>query len=154
MIKLKTRFVSAATGLLGLLLVAGCLSDNPGSSSLAYIDVESSSMAAVRKAVINVFENDGYMFSESEGNLVFEREGTQRDQVLFKQYGDDHLVMRVVVSIEPRRLGGSLVRADAYSIRDGKEDAVPRMARRPYQKQLNRVKASLVTSGGVDGKTR
>lgn len=154
MIHLRNRFASVTAGLLGLLLVAGCLSDNPGSSSMAYVDINSSNEAAIRKATVRVFEDDGYTLSESGGSLVFEREGTQRDQVLYKHYGDKILVMRVVVSIEPRRQGGYLVRADAFAVRDGQEDALLRMSRRPYQSQLNRVRASLVTSGGAVEETR
>jgi hypothetical protein len=138
----------AATGCLAaLLMVAGCVSDHPGSRSMAYVDIESSGLPAVRQEVIRVFEDDGYTLSETPEALLFEREATQRDSVLFAHYGDDRLVMRVVVVIEPRRLGGSLVRCDAYAIRDGRVEGLPRMARRPYQNMLNRVKASLVTSG-------
>lgn len=154
MIHSRHCLVTATAGLLGLLLVAGCLSSNPGSASMAYVDIDSSSVAAIREAIVRVFEDDGYRLSETSGDLVFEREATQRDHVLFKQYGDERLVMRVVVSIEPGRLGGYLVRADAYAVRDGREDALPRIARRPYQKQLNRAKASLVASGGAVGETR
>lgn len=137
----------ALASLFALALASGCVSDHPGSSSMAYVDIETSGLPAVKQEVIRVFEADGYTLSESPEGLVFEREATQRDSVLFAHYGDDSLVMRVVVVIEPRRLGGSLVRCDAYAIRDGRAEALPRMARRPYQAQLNRVKASLVTSG-------
>jgi hypothetical protein len=75
--------------------------------------------------------------------LAFEREATQRDRVLYGRYGED-LAMRVVVLIEPRRQGGSLVRADAYVLRGSFEDRVPRVGRRPYQDLLNRVKANFV----------
>lgn len=154
MIHSRNRLATATAGLLGLLLVAGCLSSNPGSASMAYVDIDSSSVAAIREAIVRVFEDDGYRLSESSGDLVFEREGTQRDLVLYKKYGDEQLVMRVVVSIEPGRRAGFLVRADAYAVRDGREDALPRIARRPYQKALNRVKASLVAAGDAVGDTR
>lgn len=145
----KSRIAIASLILAGQLFLAGCLSDHPGSSSLAYVDIESGSAASVREGIIRVFEDDGYTLMDSPGELVFERNGTQRDKVLFGHYGDDRLVMRVVVSIEPRRQGGHLVRADAYVLRDGEKDVVPKMARRPYQNQLNRVKANLVASGGA-----
>lgn len=153
MICAKRSVLSAMASLCGLVLSSGCLSDNPGSSSLAYVDIETHGPTAVRTATIRVFEDDGYTRVDSAKDMVFEREATHRDQVLFGQFGDDRLVMRVVVSIEPRRMGGCLVRADAYALHDGKADALPRMARRGYQQQLNRVKAGLVTSGApVEGK--
>jgi hypothetical protein len=154
MIHARTRFATVTAGLLGLLLVAGCLSDNPGSNSLAYVDINSGSESAIRKEIVRVFEDDGYTLSESGGDMMFERVGTQRDQVLYKHYGDDRLVMRVAVSIEPRRQGGYLIRAEAFAVRDGREDALTRMSRRPYQNQLNRVKASLIASGGPFEETR
>lgn len=128
-----------------LLLLSGCLSDNPGSGSLAYVDIESYGSDAVRAETIRVFQDDHYaLASETAGAMVFEREATQRDRVLWGQYGDAHLAMEVVVSIEPRRQGGVLLRADAFVLRDGSRDKVPRMARRPYQDLLKQVKASLV----------
>lgn len=141
---------TATAGLVGLLLLAGCLSDNPGSSSLAYIDIESHGAEVVRAETVRVFADDNYqLVGESAARLVFEREATQRDRVLFGRYGDEQVVMRVVVSIAPRRQGGCLVRADGYAVRDGSEEPIPRVARRPYQDQLNRVRASLVSAGGA-----
>lgn len=132
-----------------LLWLAGCLSDHPGSSSLAYVDVETPSVDAIQAEIIRVFEADNYTLSDSFGSLVFEREGTQRDRVLFGRYDDERLVMRVVVSLESRRVGGYLVRADVYAVRDGREESLSRLASRSYQNLLNRVKANLATSGGA-----
>jgi hypothetical protein len=146
--KYLLRKLATTIALFTFLGTVGCVSDHPGSGSLAYVDVEAQGDDAVRAGTIRVFEDDGYTLKESGEELVFEREATRRDKVFFKQYGDDWLVMRVVVSIEPRRAGGCLVRADAFAIHDGREEAVPWIARRPYQKQLDRVKANLVTSGG------
>lgn len=146
----KRLFLAAMCGLSGLLMLGGCMSDHPGSSSLAYVDIKSGTEAIVREGIVNVFEDDGYLLSDSVGDMVFERSGTQRDKMLFSHYGDDSLVMRVMVSVEPRRQGGFLVRANAYAIRDGQKEPVPKIARRTYQNQLNRVKANLVKSEGVD----
>lgn len=139
--------VSAAAGAVVLLFLSGCLSTHPGSSSLAYVDIDTADARSIRDEAVRVLEDDGYgLVGESVGQFVFEREATQRDRVLFGQYGDESLTMRVVVTIEPRRKGGYLVRADAYAVHSRYEDKVPRVARRPYQALLNRVKASLVTA--------
>jgi hypothetical protein len=57
--------------------------------------------------------------------------------------------MGVVVFLEPRRQGGILVRADAYALHPNSKIKVLRIARRPYQDLLDRVKASFAISGGV-----
>jgi hypothetical protein len=147
----KHTVTTAVAGVVSLLLLSGCLSTHPGSSSLAYVDIESSGADAIRAETLRVFADDGYRLAdEPSGHLVFEREATQRDQVLFGRYGEQRLTMGVIVSIEPRRQGGCLVRADAYTLHDDREDKVPWVGRRPYQDLLNRVKASLVKARRVE----
>jgi hypothetical protein len=139
-----------ALALCGLALMSGCMSNNPGSSSLAFIDIESHDVGVVEAETIRVFEDDGYTVnSKTLGEVIFEREATRRERAMFGYYGDNSITMRVVVAIEPRRQGGSLVRADAYSIHAGLKEKVARMARRPYQAMLNRVKANLVAAEGA-----
>ncbi len=137
-------------GLLSLLLLTGCLSDDPGSSSLAYVNITSHDAAAIGAEAVRVFADDGYTLArKTDQGLVFEREATQRDQVMYGTYGEK-LAMRVVVSIEPRRQGGCLVRADAYALHDRNETKVMRVARRPYLDLLNRVKTNLVKALGAE----
>lgn len=141
---MRSVATAKAAGFGCLLFLAGCLSDNLGSSSLVSVDIASHGVEVIRKGTIRVFADDGYqLVDESAGQLTFEREATQRDRVLYGRYGEA-LAMRVVVLIEPRRQGGGLVRADAYVLRGSFEDRVPRVGRRPYQDLLNRVKANLV----------
>jgi hypothetical protein len=143
-------FGSAAAGLVSLLLMSGCLSDNPGSSSIAYVNITSHAAAAIRAETVRVFADDNYgLTRESGGQLVFERKGTQRDQIMYGRY-EQELVMRVVVTIEPRRQGGCVLRADAYALHDRDETKVLRIARRPYQDLLNRVKANLTAARGAE----
>jgi len=130
--------------------MSGCLSTHPGSSSLAYVDIESDGAKAIRAETVRVFADDSYqLVSESAGAMVFEREATQRDRVMYGRYAEQ-LSMRVVVSMEPRRQGGYLLRVDAYALHGGYEDKLLRIGRRPYQRLLDRVKASLVTADGVE----
>jgi hypothetical protein len=143
--------VATTAGIVSLLFLAGCLSTSPGSSSLAYVDLDTDDAGAIRTETIRVFADEDYLpASESAGGVVFEREATQRDRVLFGHFGDERLTMRVVVSYEPRRKSGYLVRSDAFVVRDGDEEKVPWVARRPYQNLLNQVKASLVKAGGAE----
>lgn len=151
MSRIACPVVSAMAGLCGLMLFAGCLSDNPGSSSLAYVNVDAQAIEPVEAETVRVFKDDGYaLVDKSSGEFVFEREATQRDRVFFGYYGDTTLVMRVVVTIQPANRGGFLVRADAFAMHDGSDSPVSRLARRPYQDLLNRVKANMVTSGGAE----
>jgi hypothetical protein len=146
----RTRLLlSVAAGAAGFLFLPGCLSTHPGSSSMAYVDVDATDADAIRAQAVRVFEDEGYaVAAESAGGLVFEREGTQRDQVMYGRYGA-RLTMRVVVLLESRPKGGYLVRADAYVVHDGSAEKLLRMARRPYQKLLCRVKASVAEAGSA-----
>jgi len=143
--KIFRLFSGGVAAVMSLVLLTGCLSDNPGSSSIAYVDIPSHGEDAVRAQAIRVFGDDNYLLvGDADGMLTFEREGTQRDRVLYGRYGDQ-LTMRVLVTIEPRRQGGSLVRADAFAMNGGSETQVMRIGRRPYMDLLNRVKANLAT---------
>jgi hypothetical protein len=138
-----------AAGGASLLLMTGCLSTDAGSSSLAYVNIASGNAEAIRAETVRVFADDGYqLISGPSEPQTFEREGTQRDRVLYGNYLDKQLVMRVVVSLDPRRQGGFVLRADAYDVHDGHAEKVPWVGQRPYKDLLNRVKASLVKSGG------
>jgi hypothetical protein len=147
---MKSKLLKLMAGAACLMLLAGCLSTNPGSSSMAYVDIKSGTPARIQEEVVRVFEDDNYqLVREKDGTMVFERESTQRDRVMYGFYDTADLVMRVVVSVEPRRQGGCLVRADVYTVRDGQhEEKLLRMGRRPYQNLLNQVRASLVKADG------
>ena len=145
--KILRLMVAGAAGFISLLFLSGCLSTNPGSSSMAFIDLDTGTVATIRAEMIRVFEDDNYtLIRDADGEMVFEREATERDRVLYGRFGDEQLAMRIVASIEPRRKGGYLVRADAYAIHDRRTEKLSSLARRPFQALLNRVKASLVTS--------
>jgi hypothetical protein len=143
-------FGMVTAGVASFLLLAGCVSNKPGSSSIAYVNITSHAAAAIRAETVRVFADDNYgLIRESGGQLVFERKGTQRDQVMYGRY-EEPLVMRVVVFIEPQRQGGCVLRADAYALNDRDETKVLRIARRPYQDLLNRVKTNLVKALGAE----
>ena len=128
----------------------GCASTHPGSSSLAYVVVEGAELEDIRAETRRVFDDEFYEVERDQPNeIIFEREGTQRDKVLWGGYVERDLRMRVVVTFEPFAKGGVLVCADAYVVREGvisETEKIMRIGRRPYQDLLNRMKASLVTS--------
>jgi hypothetical protein len=136
-------FAAAAVAVMGLLLWSGCLSTHPGSSSMAYVDILTGDAGLIRAQAVRVFEADGYRLTdESAGRMVFEREATRRDQVLYGSYGRQ-LVMRVVVLTGLRSEGRHLVQADAFVVSGGHEDKLLHMSGRPYQKLLEQVKAGV-----------
>ncbi len=140
------QWAASAAGLAGVLLLAGCVSNDLGSSSLAWVEIPSHDVETVRTETTRVFAEDSYqLVDEADGRMMFEREATQRDRVMYGRTGED-LAMRVVVSVEPGRLGGFLVRADAYVLRGRHSEPVLRIARRPYQNLLNQVRDSLVNA--------
>jgi hypothetical protein len=141
------RVPGVIAGLIGLVVMTGCLSDNPGSRSIAYVDILTHSESEIRAEAVRIFADDDYKLVRQTGKeMEFERDGTQRDQVMFGSYGD-HLVMRIVVIIEPRRQGGYLVRADAYAVNSGDITKVMRVAKRPYQNLLDQ--GTLPSGGGL-----
>ncbi len=135
---------------LSLLLLSGCISDGGGSGRTAFVEIFSHGVEAVRQETLRVFSEDNYQLTGAQdGILTFEREATQREQVMYGRYGET-LSMRVFVTIEPRHTGGCGVMADAFVLRGSFEDKVLRMARRPYQDLLNRVRGNLATAQGVE----
>lgn len=131
------------------MLLAGCVSNDLGSSSLAWVEIPSEGADAVRKETIQVLADDSYqLVGETDRLMTFEREATQRDRVMYGRTGEQ-LAMRVVVSVEAERWGGCLVRADAYVLRDQDATPVLRIARRHYQDLLNRVKTNLANAAPV-----
>ena len=139
----------AGVGMSILLLpwLAGCLSSHPGSSSLAYVVIPAASVEATLAETARIFTEALYRTEHSgPDEMVFIRDATQRDKVMFGAYDTGPLQMRVKVSIEPYPRGGHLLRADAFVVRDGREEKLLKLAKRPYQAMLDNVRASLVAS--------
>ena len=147
--RMKTRRLSATAASLLILVVAaqllcGCQSmTHPGSSSLAFIEVQTSSLKRVHEATVRVFTAEQYevMFSDEE-EIVFIREGTSSDRLQYGRY-QESLEMKVEVSLKPYGENKILVRADAYAVIGGSDRGAVKLlkiARRPYQKMLERVK--------------
>jgi hypothetical protein len=128
--------------------LAGCLSTHPGSSSLAYVEIPTASVEAIMAETKRVFTEASYSIEQSGSDEAeFIRDATQRDKVMFGAYDQGPMRMRVKVFVEPYPRGGHLLRADAFVVSDGREDALMKVSRRPYQALLDSVRASLATSG-------
>jgi len=124
-------------------LLSGCQLSHPGWSSLAYIEVEGAPLTRVHEAAVKVFISEGYeVESAQEREISFVKDGSLNDRVQYARYNES-LQMRVEVTMEPMGKRTILVRADAYAVSGGSSrSAVPllKIARRPYQQILKRVK--------------
>ncbi len=100
------------------LLLAGCESSRaPGSSSLAAVLIQRSSVSAIHEATLKVFEKNGYtLVRDSETAPVFEHEGTKRDKRLYGNWGGDVWV-RAEIKIQPYG-AAHLLRCDAFAVRN------------------------------------
>ena len=133
------------TSIGAMLLLAGCQSMmHPGSSSLAYVEIANTSLESIRLTAVRIFAAEHYeLLSSNVREMVFVREGTRYDRLQYGRY-EERLQMKVVVTLEPFGENRTLVRADAYAVRGGSdfgELKLLRIARRPYQKLLDEVKA-------------
>lgn len=140
--------ILAITGIV-FLLSTGCISSHPGSSSLAHVVVENASVETIRSATTQTFQQEFYTVLESSADrIVFERDATQKDRILWARYGEQGVRMRVVVTFEAFAGNGILVRADAYILRErgaGRQEKITPAGRRPYQKILQDIEHTVVT---------
>ena len=124
-------------------LLSGCQLSHPGWSSLAHIEVEGVPLRRVHEATVKVFISEGYEAeSARESEIRFVKEGSLNDRLQYARYNES-LEMRVEVTMEPMGQRIILVRADAYAVSGGSgRSAVQllKIARRPYQQMLRRVK--------------
>jgi hypothetical protein len=100
-------------------LTTGCQSaTRPGSSSLASVVICNTTSNAVHDATVKVFEQEAWTFSEEkQGVMVFEREGTRRDNRLYGGWAgfDSGVWMRVEVRLQPYK-DCQLLRCDASAV--------------------------------------
>lgn len=102
-----------------VLVLAGCQSANrPGSSSLASVVICNTTSNAVHDATLAVFtENAWTLTEERQGMMVFEREGTRRDNRLYGGWAgfDSGVWMHAEVRIQPY-VDCQLLRCDVYAV--------------------------------------
>jgi hypothetical protein len=73
-----------------LIVLTGCQSaGKPGSSSLAAVMVPCNNSNAIYEATVTVFEGSQWSLSGVDGDrILFEKEGTKRDNILYGNWGD------------------------------------------------------------------
>lgn len=139
---LLTGWVLLALGM------AGCLSNQPGSTSTAHAVMSFASAGEIHDALVDVFVGEDYTLEgDGETQLVFSRAATQRDQVLFGDFTTGAMSIEVVIDMVPRRDGSHLVTLNAYVIKDGGADRkIGLIGSRHYQSLLGRAEANLVSA--------
>lgn len=132
-------------------LGSGCRSVNkPASASFASVVIAGLSMEQIEETATAVFQADGYAaFRTQGGQMVFEKEGTQKDQIAYAgvvgaHYGE-RVSVRVRTEIVDLGVGTLRLQCRAYIVRNAgqsfSEEEVPllNMKSRPYQKLLDEV---------------
>lgn len=139
-------------GVMSSIALAGCVSNEPGSSSTAHAVIEYATAEAIGDELVRVFEADGYEAGpRSSSSLVFTRAATQRDIVLFGEFATGEITMQVTASIKPRGEYAHLVLVDVEAVyAKGGSRQVGVIGSRPYQDLLDQAKASLVAARAAE----
>jgi hypothetical protein len=155
--KIPTRFTCWSAFLLtAVVFVGGCSSmDKPASASFASVVVINQTPAKIRQAVIAVFQDNGYsILPQADGSLAFQREATRSESLSYAgiagtQEGE-HVVMRVLVNIQPKNPSAYWVGAKAYAVRNPGQPvfenttALFNFQSGPYQKLMDQVAQKVV----------
>jgi len=125
-----------------ILVVTSCATNHVGSSSLAFKEIDGSTLTQVSKVAKQVFKEEGYSLVQELGphSFRFERNGTREDVLRWAQLGSTDLRMRVDVIVEQMPTGvNTLIRADAFKIKKWGPERLTMVARHPYQKILETI---------------
>lgn len=136
--------------------VMGCKSTPKGvagSDSLASVIITNRTMLEVAKATSEVFQEAGFMTvplpQNNDNVLVFEKEGSAGDLVLYGDWSGKRLWYRAKVRFSPMGPDTRLVTCDLYRVRNHGEEhfeeaqRLEHSKRGTYQDLLNKVKARL-----------
>lgn len=141
--------------LVPLFVLCGCASmSKPMSASFASVDIEGATEAKIREKTLEVFRADGWqVLGGTEGEMVFEREGSKWDHVAYgSNINNEPVLNRVRASIVPLSSGSSRLQCQAFIVRDaggmGMEDEIRLYAPRakPYKQLLRKVAAALASA--------
>jgi hypothetical protein len=135
-----------------LLVVAGQGCKSPpigGEGSLAWVEIAGHSSSEIAVATKEVLGKDGYRVIKGEGDeFTFEKPGSAWNEVTHGGFGEG-MTVRMKVVIGPEHRNTHLLQCRVYLIRHAGdrvfEDSheVTRFSRKPYQKLLEQVKATL-----------
>jgi hypothetical protein len=135
-----------------LVLASGCSSLNkPSGASFASVVIANHSPAEIRQVTSDVFMSAGYHSRVSAGgNLVYEREGTRKQQIAHGGWLDDHSITeRVRAEIVSLPDGTQRLQCKAFIVEDAgdtrfeSEKRLANIRSGPYQRLLDEVASKL-----------
>jgi len=151
---LRAGLVGVLTSLCALVF-SGCSTGKPASASFASVVITNQSLSTIQDTTMLVFGEAGYKANRvPDGTMVFEREGSNGDQILYGGLGGAAYGGTVTIRVRAEivDLAGTeahRLQCQAYFVRgagDGVFEDKSRMAnfrRGPYQKLLDEVAAKL-----------
>ncbi len=140
-------------GLLALLLVVGCQSSKPGSSSDAAVEIKGHSLDRIWTTTVVVFAEQAYRLrTNSATQLNFDRPASTGEKLKYGDWMNDGMMMEVKVRLQELTSDTTLLRADVYVVQDPtnpsfrSERRIMSLSHRPYQKLLEDVQHRLETT--------
>ena len=134
------------TALFGLLLVTGCQSSKPGSSSHAAVEIKGHSATEIQNTTVVVFAENGFTLRTNTPVLMlFDRPATTGEKVKWGDWMNDGMLMQVKVRLQSQPEQTYLLRADVYSVQDANDASFREETRlimfssKTYQKMLDDV---------------
>lgn len=148
-------FLAGGLAILGGVFLSGCSTSKPASASFASVDIASQSVEQIQDTTMLVFGEAGYKANRvPDGSMVFEKEGSRGDQIVYGGLGG--AVYGGAVTVRVRAEIVDLVGQDARRLQctaymvshagDGVFEDKQRLAnfrRGPYQKLLDEVAGKL-----------
>jgi hypothetical protein len=133
----------------------GCRSPE-SHDTFASVIIRGRSFVEIQQATKEVFEKHQYAKADVPGqtDLVFEKEGTKMNTLVYGGWAGDAVWVRVKIFVESwgDNNNDHLLHCDAYMVEDHgdglleKEHKLTSLRRGPYQSILNEVKAALTSS--------
>ena len=116
---MKSFLTLLCATLFGLLLVTGCQSSKPGSSSHAAVEIKGHSATEIQDTTVAVFAENGFTLRTNTPVLMlFDRAATGGEKVKYGDWFNDGMKMQVKVRLQNQAAQTYLLRADVYSVQD------------------------------------
>lgn len=110
------RTVRCMTLLALLCLVAGCkTTDMANDGSLASTLITGHTETEIQQATIAVFQANGF---DQLADLTFEKQGSQRDTVMFGGLDSERVWIKIRVHVSPRGKDRYVLGCDAYAVQN------------------------------------
>ena len=134
----------------GLLLVTGCQSSKPGSSSHAAVEIKGHSASEIQDTTVAVFAENGYTLRTNTPVLMlFDRPATTGEKVKYGDWYNEGMKIQVKARLQNQAAETYLLRADVYWVQNPndtnfrEERRMMMFSSKAYQKLLDDVEYRL-----------